>query len=267
MQTSPQSSSLLILEPPYRMARRLHDVSPELGAVALLDACIRRPTTHDVKAELEVAPWCPLCIITGEDSGMRATRRLPRTCVIFGLVDDDGADPILRAVAARPRPTPSDLVEWLVKRTRVATLARTMSDLFTRPALRRNEVSFLPYTVREQLRQLGDWGALEWQRAGGLADLAADRSALNRVMAADDPAAADARRWMHELLGLTEREFHSRVGWEWVLEASLRRSGFFDRKGRSGVRAIHPYRAVAPSRGAWGDEEDAEAYEGRRATA
>ncbi len=262
-----QTSSLLILEPPYRMARRLNDLSPELGSVALLDACHRRPTTHDVKSELEVAPWCPLCILTGEDSGMRATRRLPRTCVIFGLADVEGADPILRAVAARPRPTPSDLVDWLVKRTRLSTLSRTLSDLFTRPALRRNEVSFLPYSVREQLRQLGDWGALEWQRAGALADLAADRTALNRVVAADESSAADARRWMHELLGLTEREFHARVGWEWVLEASLRRSGFFDRKSRSGVRAIHPYRAVAPSLGTWGVEEVAEAYEGRRATA
>jgi hypothetical protein len=261
------TSSLLILEPPYRMARRIRDLSPELGSVALLDACERRPSTHDVKAELEVAPWCPLCILTDEDSGMRATRRLPRTCVIFGLDDVEGADPILRAVAARPRPTPSDLVDWLVKRTRLATLSRTLCDLFTRPALRRNEVSFLPYSIREQLRQLGDWGAMEWQRAGALADLASDRSALNRVMAADEPAAADARRWMQELLGLTEREFHARVGWEWVLEASLRRSGFFDRKSRGGVRAIHPYRAVAPSSAAWGEADVAEAHRGRRATA
>jgi len=262
-----QTSSLLILEPPYRMARRLHDLSPELGSVALLDASERRPSTHDVKTELEVAPWCPLCILAEEESGMRATRRLPRTCVIFGLTESGGADPILRAVAARPRPTPSDLVEWLVKRTRLATLARTLSDLFTRPTLRRNEVSFLPYTVREQLRQLGEWGALEWQRAGALADLAADRTALNRVVAADEASAAEARRWMQELLGLTEREFHARVGWEWVLEASLRRSGFFDRKSRGGVRAIHPYRAVAPSLGAWGGEGEVAAYQGRRATA
>lgn len=262
-----KTSSLLILEPPYRMARRLHDLSPELGAVALLDAFERRPTTHDVKAELEVAPWCPLCILTDEDSGMRATRRLPRTCVIFGLDDVDGAEPILRAVAARPRPTPSDLVDWLVKRTRLATLARTLSDLFTRPALRRNEVSFLPYTVREQLRQLGDWGALEWQRAGALADLAADRTALNRMIAADEPAAVEVRRWMQELLGLTEREFHARVGWEWVLEASLRRSGFFARRSRGEVRAIHPHRVVAPSLGRWREEVAVETYQGRRATA
>ncbi|MBK6307439.1 MAG: hypothetical protein IPF47_17585 [Gemmatimonadetes bacterium] len=152
------TSSLLILEPPYQMARRLHDVSPDLGSVALLDALERRPSTNDVKAQMDVAPWCPLCILADGDSGMRSTRRLPRTCVVFGLADADGASAILRAVAARPRPTPSDMVEWLVRRTRASTLSRTLADLFTRPALRRNEVSFLPYTVREQLRLLGDWG-------------------------------------------------------------------------------------------------------------
>lgn len=257
------SSPLLILEPPYQMARRLHDVSPDLGSVVLLDAVERRPSTSDVKSQMDVAPWCPLCIIAEEESGMRSTRRLPRTCVVFDLADAEGADPILRAVAARPRPTPSDMVEWLVKRTRLPTLARTLSDLFTRPALRRNQVSFLPYSVREQLRQLGDWSALEWQRSAVLADLASDRSALNRLVSADEPTAAETRRWMHDLMGLSEREFHQRYGWEWVLEASLRRSGFFQRKGK-GIRALHPFRVVAPSSEGWGNGEGGEA---RRATA
>ena len=249
---SMNTSSLLILEPPYQMARRLHDVSPDLGSVALLDALERRPSTNDVKAQMDVAPWCPLCILADGDSGMRSTRRLPRTCVVFGLADADGASAILRAVAARPRPTPSDMVEWLVRRTRASTLSRTLADLFTRPALRRNEVSFLPYTVREQLRLLGDWGALEWQRAAILADLASDRTSVNRVISADEPNAAETRRWIHELLGLSEREFHQRFGWEWVLEASLRRSGFFERKGKV-VRALHPYRGVASSPDVGGD--------------
>ena len=29
---------------------------------------------------------------------------------------------------------------------------------------------------------------------------------------------------MHELLGATEEEFRERAGWEWVLEAAVRRS-------------------------------------------
>jgi len=259
-------SSLLILEPPYQMARRMHDQTPELGSVALLDTVERRPTTNDVKAQMDTAPWCPLCLLASEESGMRSTRRLPRTCVVFGLDDAEGATAILRAVAARPRPTPSDLVDWIVRRTRGATLSRTLADLFTRPALRRNEVTFLPYSVREQLRLLGDWGALEWQRAAALADLASDRTSVNRLLSADEPNAAELRRWIHELFGMNERDFQARYGWEWVLEASLRRSGFFDRKAKA-VRALHPYRVVAPSGDLWGGGEAGEEFAERRATA
>ncbi len=259
-------SSLLILEPPYNVARRMHELAPDLGSVALLDAIERRPSTHDVKGQMDLAPWCPLCIIADEDSGMRSTRRLPRTCVVFGLQETDGATPILRAVAARPRPTPSDMVEWLVKRTRVPTIARSMSDLFSRPSLRRNEVAFLPHTVREQLRLLGDWGALEWQRAAVLADLASDRTMLNRVVSADDPSAEESRRWMHDLYGIGEREFHARFGWEWVLEASLRQSGFFERRAK-GVRVLHPHRTATASVPSWNPIEHHEAFVAVRATA
>lgn len=259
-------SSLLILEPPYQVARRLHDVSPELGSVALLDAAQRRPTTSDVKSQLDVAPWCPLCILAEQDSSMRSARRLPRTCLIYGLSDGDGASSILRAVAARPRPTASDLVEWLVKRTRHALLSRTLSELFTRPMLRRHEVSFLPYSIREQLRQLGSWGALEWQRAAALADLAADRTAVNRIVSADEPVAAETRRWIHDLLGLSERTFHERYGWEWVLEASLRRSGFLERRV-TGIRSLHAFRAVPPSAREWSEQGEDEQDRIRRATA
>ncbi|MBK6485265.1 MAG: hypothetical protein IPF98_00020 [Gemmatimonadetes bacterium] len=259
-------SSLLILEPPYQVARRLHDVSPDLGSVALLDASERRPSTSDVKSQLDVAPWCPLCILAEEESGMRSSRRLPRTCLIYGLSDAEGASPILRAVASRPRPTASDLVDWLVKRTRMALLSRTLSELFTRPALRRNEVSYLPYSIREQLRGLGRWGALEWQRAAALADLAADRTAVNRIVSADEPAAAETRRLMQDLLGISERTFHERYGWEWVLEASLRRSGFFERQ-TAGIRSLHAFRVAAPALGRWEEEGESGQGRSRRATA
>lgn len=226
------------------MASRMHGRVPELGSIALLDASAERPTTSLIKEQLDATPWCPLCLLADADAGMRATRRLVRTCVVFRL-DDDGGAAILRAVGARPRPTATDLVEWLTRRTRQAPLARTLAELFTRPALRRIEVSHLPYIVREQLRQLGDWGAIEWQRAAVLADLAADRSMLSRTVAGREATFDDARRWMHDLLGVSEREFHERYGWEWVLEASLRRSGFFDRN-EQGARALDSYRFAAP---------------------
>ncbi|MCC6317023.1 MAG: hypothetical protein IT361_04955 [Gemmatimonadaceae bacterium] len=254
-----KNSPLFILEPPYTMARRLMDQPPALGAVALLDAVVDRPTTNDVKGQMEEAPWCPLCLLADSESGMRSTRRLPRTCVVFGLDEGDGASGILKAVSSRPRPTPSDLVDWIVRRTRLSSLARTLSDLFSRPTLRRNEAAFLPYALREQMRMLGDWSALEWQRAAMLAELAADRSLLNRTMSGDDDTSAELRGAMRELLGVAEREFHNRYGWEWVLEASLRRSHFFERSAR-GVRPLHQRPAAIAPMESWGKAVGAETY-------
>ncbi|MEO7964107.1 MAG: hypothetical protein ABIT38_09395 [Gemmatimonadaceae bacterium] len=260
-----RSAALIILEPPYSNVRRLHDIPPELGAIALLDAVPNRYSTNEVKAQMDLTPWCPLCIIAEEVSGMRSARRLPRTCLVFGTNNDDGGAGILRAVASRPRPTPSDMVEWIGRRTRLPTIGRLLSDLFTRPTLRRNEASLLPYATREQLRLLGDWNAAEWQRAAVLADLAADRTLLTRTIASDEPGAVEHRRAMHDLLGMTERDFHSRYGWEWVLEASLRRSGFFARRS-NGVRPLHPARAVVPPLVAAGGMFG-ENFEPRRASA
>ncbi|MGQ0650355.1 MAG: hypothetical protein ACT4P7_22670 [Gemmatimonadaceae bacterium] len=259
-------SSLFILEPPYTMARRFESAPPALGSVALFDAVVTRPTTNDVKGQMDLAPWCPLCLLADTESGMRSTRRLPRTCVVFGMNEADGASAILKAVSSRPRPTPSDLVDWITKRTRLPGLSRTLSDLFSRPAFRRNEAALLPYSVREQMRQLGDWTALEWQRAALLAEVAADRTLLNRTMSADDDSAGELRSAMVALLGVPEREFHNRYGWEWVLEASLRRSGFFARAMR-GVRPLHQRTAVVPSVEAWGESWGEEAFAGARATA
>ena len=261
-----KTPSLFILEPPYVMARRLQVAPPGLGSVALFDALDARPTTHDVKGQMEAAPWCPLCLLAGTGSGMRSTRRLPRTCVVFGLDEDDGASAILKAVASRPRPTPSDMVDWLTRRTRLPALSRTLSDLFSRPAFRRNEASLLPWTVREQIRQLGEWTAQEWQRAAVLAEVAADRSLLNRIMSSEDSSAVEIRGTIVELLGMSERAFHDRYGWEWVLEASLRRSGFFQVHA-GGVRPLHQQQVVVPSPEAWGDGWGESALEGRRATA
>jgi hypothetical protein len=257
---------LFLLDPPYVMARRLQVAPPVLGSVALLDAVSSRPTTNDVKGQMDLAPWCPLCLLADADSGMRSTRRLPRTCVVFGLDESDGASAILRAVSARPRPTPSDLVDWITRRTRLPGLSRLLSDLFTRPPFRRNEAALLPYSVREQLRQLGRWSALEWQRAVMLTELAADRSLLNRTMSSDETSAQELRGSIGELLGIQEREFHDRYGWEWVLEASLRRSGFFEGSVR-GVHRLHQRVTVVPPAEVWGETLGGETYAARRATA
>ena len=111
-------------------------------------------------------------------------------------------------------------------------VGRTLSDLFSRPLLRKVEAAYLPYQVRDHLAMLGSWSAVDWQHAAQFAEYAADRTSLNRLLSADDVASLETRQRMRDLLGVAEREFHAAHGWEWVLEASLRRAGFFETGAR-----------------------------------
>ncbi|MBV6522132.1 MAG: hypothetical protein MNPFHGCM_02278 [Gemmatimonadaceae bacterium] len=222
------SHSLLVLEPPYAMVRWLRDDAPAMGSVLLVDAAIRDVTMADLRVTMDVTPWCPVCVLSAKRLGGRGVRRIPRSCQVASL--DTLADPaaaILRAVDDRPRPTPSTLVEWIVRRARAHAVGRTLSDLFSRPLLSRTEASFLSYPVREHLATLGTWSAIDWQYAAQFAEYAADRTSLNRLLL-DPVGSRDTLQRMQELLGIDEQQFRASHGWEWVLEASLRRSGFFE---------------------------------------
>jgi hypothetical protein len=68
------------------------------------------------------------------------------------------------------------------------------------------------------------WAGSIWQEVARLADLAANREAMGRLLARRNPAGAQAIRSIEDLLGATEDEFRERAGWEWVLESAVRRS-------------------------------------------
>lgn len=228
------------------MVRWLRNDAPPLGSVILFDAGQQDASIPDVRATIDVAPWCPVCVLSERRMGRRGTKRIPRTCQVAGLDRvDDATAAILRAVDDRPRPTPTTLVEWIVRRTRFHAAGRTLSDLFSRPLLRRSDAAYLPYQAREHLSMLGTWSAVDWQHAVEFAEYAADRTALNRLLSAADASSCETRQRMTDLLGVSDRDFHAVHGWEWVLEASLRRAGFFDASARD-LRRMANRRSALP---------------------
>jgi hypothetical protein len=74
------------------------------------------------------------------------------------------------------------------------------------------------------IQTLGTWSASKWQEVARLADLAANREAMGRLLVRRNPASTQAVNAMRDLLGATEDEYRERAGWEWVLEAAVRRS-------------------------------------------
>jgi hypothetical protein len=145
-------------------------------------------------------------------------------CSVSSLVGGGGAASILEAVRDRPRPAPIELAEWLADRVRCSGIKAPLATLFGR-AMSGTGRSTLGATWSETpIQPLGHWPGSRWQEVARLADLAANREAMGRLLARRHPAASEAISSIRDLLGATEEEFRERAGWEWVLEAAVRRS-------------------------------------------
>jgi hypothetical protein len=216
--------SLYVTAPPFMHVRRLGDGRPPLGSILLADIAERPATSEELKELFTLAPWCPVCVLLRSTSERRRIPRSPRMCSVSSLVGGGGAGSILAAVRERPRPAPMELAEWLADRARCQGIRAPLATLFGR-AISGNARMGLGTTWSDTpVTPLGNWPGSAWQEVARLADLAANREAMGRLLVRRNPAGAQAISAMSEFLGATEDEFRERAGWEWVLEAAVRRS-------------------------------------------
>jgi hypothetical protein len=216
--------SLYVTAPPFMHVRRLGEGRPPLGSILLADVADRPATAEELRALFTLAPWCPVCVLLHASSERRRIPRSPRMCSVSSLEGGGGAGSILTAVRERPRPAPMEMAEWLADRARCAALRAPLATLFGR-AITSNSRTGLGSTWSETpIPPLGAWAGSKWQEVARLADLAANREAMGRLLTRRNPAGTQAVRFIDELLGATEDEFRERAGWEWVLEAAVRRS-------------------------------------------
>jgi hypothetical protein len=135
-----------------------------------------------------------------------------------------GAGSILAAVRDRPRPAPMELAEWLADRVRCPGIRAPLATLFGR-AISPSSRPMLGTTWSDPVvPPLGKWPGSVWQEVARLTDLAAHRESMGRLLARRSAAGTQVLRSVENLLGATEDEFRERAGWEWVLEAAVRRS-------------------------------------------
>jgi hypothetical protein len=216
--------SLYVTAPPFMHVRRLGDARPALGAILLADIADRPATAEELRDLFDLAPWCPVCVLLHSTHERRRIPRSPRMCSVSALTGGGGAGSILEAVRDRPRPAPIELAEWLADRVHAPGIKTPLATLFCR-AISGTERSPLASTWSETpIQTLGGWSGTKWQGVARLADLAANREAMGRLLVRRNPAATEAVSAMRDLLGATEEEFRERAGWEWVLEAAVRRS-------------------------------------------
>ena len=216
--------SLYVTAPPFMHVRRLGDGRPPLGSILLADVADRPATAEELRNLFSLAPWCPVCVLLRSTSERRRIPRSPRMCSVSALLGGGGAGSILEAVRDRPRPAPMEMAEWLADRVRAPGIKTPLATLFGR-AMSNYERAAPGTTWSETpIQTLGTWPGTKWQEVARLADLAANREAMGRLLVRRNPAAAQTLNAIRDLLGATEEEFRERAGWEWVLEAAVRRS-------------------------------------------
>jgi hypothetical protein len=216
--------ALYVTAPPFMHVRRLGDGRPPLGSILLADLADRPATAEELRDLFTLAPWCPVCVLLRSTHERRRVPRSPRMCSVSTLAGGGGAASILEAVRDRPRPAPMELAEWLGDRVRVPGIKTPLATLFAR-AIAGTDRALLGSTWSETpIQTLGAWSASKWQEVARLADLAANREAMGRLLVRRNPAATQAVNAMRDLLGVTEDEYRERAGWECVLEAAVQRS-------------------------------------------
>jgi len=234
--------SLYVTAPPFMHVRRLGDGRPPLGSILLADVADRPATAEELRDLFALAPWCPVCVLLHSTAERRRVPRSPRMCSVSALVGGGGAASILEAVRDRPRPAPMEMAEWLADRVRTPGIKTPLATLFGR-AISSWDRSPLGSTWSETpIQTLGNWPGTKWQEVARLADLAANREAMGRLLVRRNPASAQTVASIRDLLDATEEEFRERAGWEWVLEAAVRQSREqqLDVVGTLGVIRIAP---------------------------
>ena len=152
----------------------------------------------------------PVCVLLRSTSERRRIPRSPRMCSVSSLLGGGGAS-ILAAVRERPRPAPMELAEWLADRVRYARESRRRSRRCSpAPSREATAAARAPRGRRRRSRRSAAWPGSAWQEVARLADLAANREAMGRLLVRRNPAARQALRAMRELLGVTEDEFRER---------------------------------------------------------
>jgi len=216
--------SLYVTAPPFMHVRRLGDGRPPLGSILLADVADRPATAEELRDLFALAPWCPVCVLLHSTAERRRVPRSPRMCSVSSLMGGGGASSILEAVRDRPRPAPMEFAEWLADRVRCAGIKTPLATLFGRAMSSGDRMGLGSTWSDTPIPPLGRWSGTTWQEVARLADLAANRESMGRLLTRRNPAAAHAVTAMRDLLGATEEEFRERAGWEWVLEAAIRRS-------------------------------------------
>ena len=226
----PPLSACRLLVPPYLDEIPRHP-DPPLGSI-LLWRPLHALATSDLLDAHACAPWCSLVAELPPD-----TRTLDRNSLFDALsslaclpVFLDGRHGPVEAVRSRRPPTPSDVIRYVCRRPHCSALGDQLARVFAESAK-----ALTGRTARRHVRWVSAFSMGHWAHVLRLAQVKmrpdesveslADRYGSN---------VHTLRRHVQECLNVPFDWFHTRVGWEWRVEAALRNEAAALSTGESG---------------------------------
>lgn len=230
-------SAISLLVPPYRGALPLSGTAAPLGSVLVVDLGIR---ADDVLASAILAHreviWCPACFLMSDEAVipkfLAAFEPSPGTFGTLRRNADEGMPSphqVLQAIRRRPAPTPVTLATYISTRAMRLSLVPGREVCFSSSIdCDRKRGSISDRSLRRHLHNFGLLSPSSWYQLSRLvAILASHPRALSlgaeRLANEHHVDVRTLRRWIREFTGVTYAEAMERVGWEWILEAALRR--------------------------------------------
>jgi hypothetical protein len=198
--------------------------------------------------------WCIPCIESDHRSPLPDLLHSARNVLDRTVFIPNGSSkaPLLpraiHAILQRPSPNPTIMAEFVVHRLSQPSFAPDFVQVFseqpygTVPGMRSGR------TLRFRFQRLGKWAPSRWQRIGRLARIAAAhlRNTIEEIAIKTGTNHRTLRRWSNEYLDLSPDVFRSWLGWEWVLEAALRRGSYVTPDSHSAARPSASLAATAP---------------------
>ncbi len=218
----PMNIPALLIEPPYAAIRPVGHGVPPLGAILLADLRLGMPAVEAAVAVRSRAPWCPIAVVVPPQPSRLAEAalgQLPPHLVPVGGGGDQGLDPeaIRLATERRPAPGPTELARYAAVRIGASGVARVLETCFQLDDPHSERVRPVPpSTISRRLRASGPLTCHDWRNLARIIDWHGRMD--------NEPAALTV--WLQRYLDLTVAAMKQRVGWEWIIEAGLRRWGY-----------------------------------------
>jgi hypothetical protein len=228
--TVPCALGVYALEHPYQAWRLLGSRLPELGGIIICDLRAGRQPYESLSSLALTAPWCPTCALVPTRLPFRklieVLESLPRSCLKLPIeLGDTQPQPrwLLAEVTRRPAPTPAQIAEYIARRVSCSWLFPTFAACLQRGADSGASRSYLS----RKLKNRPPFTARDWAAVGQLVSvLQSTRWPAGRLAREHGLDPRTLRAWVARYLGLPWNTAQQLVGWEWIVEAALRRGKY-----------------------------------------